>query len=128
MNNIFEFNLDSDSVVKIRYELDSKMFGRGKFVRQTRCPSDVGIIEIEVSKFIGESDFQLVWSVDEETIPVEFSIGAIEGIKDWSEKCGLIGLKIEIVGGEYHFVDSRNFSYRKAVFIALDNIFGDNKP
>jgi hypothetical protein len=127
MNKFFEFNLDSDSVVKIPSELDSKLFGRGRFVRQTRCPSDFGLVEIEVSKFIGESDFQLVWSVDNETIPLEFSQGVIEGIKDWGEKCGLVGLKIEIVGGAYHHVDSRNFSYRQAVFIALDNIFGDIK-
>ena len=81
---VFEFNLEEESVGFRSPDLPETLNGYGRFKIQTRCPADLGIIELEVSAFSGETDFQMFWNVTSEEIPYEFHQGAIKGITRWS--------------------------------------------
>lgn len=120
---IFDFDIENSSGNLELLDIKEPLKGFGRYIVQTRCPSDVGIIEIEVSSFSGTNDFRVVWKVTNEEIPIEFSLGVIEGVKRWAEKNGLRGLQIEVVDGKHHLVDSRNHSYKMAMILALDNAF-----
>ncbi len=128
---VFDFNCDEDSKDFETLDFDDTLKGKARFVIQTRCPADVGVIEIKVSKFIDKHDFRMVWEVSNETIPYEFHEGVRKGIKRWANKNKIKGLKIEVVGGGFNPMDSRMFSYEMVTVLALNDCFesvlGDKK-
>lgn len=116
-NRIFNFDFEYSTVTE-------KLRGRGKYKRHRSGPGFYGDIEIEVSPLENsENDFQLIWSVDEDTIPIEFASGVIQGVRQWCAVNNYKDLKIEVVGGSWHEVDSNKHSYAIAIKLALNDAF-----
>jgi hypothetical protein len=122
LDQIIEFSCEGIST-KTRVNIsDRKLVGRGFFYVPTQ---NFAKIEIEVSLYDGKEDFQLIWKVDENIIPFNFLEGVVQGIKNWSSSRNIKGLKIVVVDGDWHYIDSRESSYMRATLLALDDAFKD---
>lgn len=87
ISNSIKFNLERDSQRNDSlFTIESVSVGSGRYVVQTRCPSDFGQIEIEIEPYRGDSHFVLEWEVNEEEIPKEFHGGVIEEFFKFLEK------------------------------------------
>lgn len=99
--------------------------GKGRWVRQSCC-GQYALVEIRLEPYRGPIQFQLVWQVTEEQIPEEFLPGVVEGIRQAAlqERPGsglLTNIRIFVIGGAYHPVDSS----QRAFAIATLNAFED---
>jgi hypothetical protein len=124
---IYEFNLDVESSTPkaLNHQTIANIVdGQGKYICQTRCPSDFGMIDIILEPYQGATHFLLEWKIKEELIPAKFIPGVIHGINlaASNHPSGLIiNLKIQVVGGANHPVDSRIRSYITATILAFND-------
>jgi hypothetical protein len=118
----FYINLETDFESKIKLDSNVMLFGEYLYRRQGGA-EQFGHVKLEITSFVGESDFQLSWRVDEETIHPGFLGGVINGIKQWGEQNEIKGLSIKVVGGSHHEIDSREISFMIATIYALDDAF-----
>jgi len=115
-----------DASVARRVTLAESVSGKGRWVRQNCCGGNFGIVELRLEPYRGPSQFQLVWQVTEEQIPEEFLAGVLEGIHravllDHADSGLLTSIRIVIIGGAYHPVDSS----QRAFTIATQKAFVD---
>lgn len=106
--------------------LAESVSGKGRWVRQTCCGDNFGIVELGLEPYRGPSQFQLAWQVTEEQIPEEFLAGVLEGIRQAAlqERVGsglLTNVRIVIIGGAYHPVDSSQRAFTIATLKAFED-------
>ena len=100
--------------------------GTGRFVRQSSSMDSYGHVVLTVSPYAGPGDFLIVWSVSEETIPLEFREAIRQGIQSSALSVQpdigpLKGVRVTVVGGSYHPVDSHENAFRKAAVLAFED-------
>ena len=98
--------------------------GKGRYVRQTAC-SGFGIITLRLEPYPGPEPFLLVWQVAQEQIPPEFIPGVVEGIRqvaqqERAEGGRLTHIKVRVIDGSFHPVDSSVQAYTRATFLAFE--------
>lgn len=127
------FNLETnDEKNDFFFTIMHSSVGAGRYVFQTRCPSDFAQIELELEPYSGESHFLLDWRVTEEQIPKFLQSGVIAGIRHasvqkYSVDGMLVQIKVNVVNGRYHPVDSCERSLREATKWAFEDAIKKNK-
>ena len=112
--------------VAYREAIRSKAKGEGKFVRQTGGHGQYGHVVIEVEPFEGEEEFIFEDRIVGGAIPREYISAVQNGIKE-SMLNGLLAgypvikLKITLIDGSYHDVDSSEMAFKIAGSMALKN-------
>ena len=112
--------------VAYREAIRSKAKGEGKFVRQTGGHGQYGHVVIEVEPFEGEEEFIFEDRIVGGAIPREYISAVQNGIKE-SMLNGLLAgypvikLKVTLIDGSYHDVDSSEMAFKIAGSMALKN-------
>jgi len=125
MPSFIAFNLPSESGYVSKWAtITEAVMGKGRYVVQTRCPGDFGVVELRLEPYIGLTQFLLEWQVTDEQIPQEFLPGVIKGIQQATQQehngyDAVVDIKVTIIDGKYHPVDSRSSSYMKAAALAF---------
>ena len=99
--------------------------GRATGEARYREGEHYGHVLLEVSAYPGPLDFLLVWAVGEAVIPSEYReavrLGCEKFLTDFARENGpLAGLRIAVVGGSFHEVNSKAASYQIAAAAALE--------
>jgi elongation factor G len=119
-----EFDLSLQEAIPL-FTIAVPVHGVGKYVCQTRCPSDVAIVSLRIEPYTGLNPYMVEWAVDESLIPRRFMSAVVDGIKirleQFAQKRSIINIKIIVVDGMYHEIDSREHSYRVAAGLAFDD-------
>jgi len=105
-----------------RVTVTGKATGEARY----RLGENYGHVILEVSPYTGPHEFLLVWGVGEDVIPSEFREAVWRGIQgfatDYFRETGpLVGVRVAVVGGSYHEVDSKSRSYEVAATMAFKN-------
>jgi translation elongation factor EF-G len=127
IQSLHEFNpelefLTCDSLSRLI--IKSAASGHGSYICQTRCPSDFAVIDLVIEPYHGLTQFCLEWTVAETDIPAKFIPAVIEGIKRAASQHPsgfIVNVKVKVVGGAYHLVDSRDRSYVTATIDAFND-------
>ena len=125
MSLFIEFNLPHESMSTSKCATIAEgVMGKGRYVVQTRCPADFGVVELRLEPYVGSTHFMLEWCVTDEQIPTEFLPGVIKGIQQAAQQerngfDAVVYLKVIVSGGSNHPVDSRSSSYTKAAALAF---------
>ena len=112
--------------VAYREAIRSKAKGECKFVRQTGGHGQYGHVVIEVEPFEGEEEFIFEDRIVGGAIPREYISAVQNGIKE-SMLNGLLAgypvikLKVTLIDGSYHDVDSSEMAFKIAGSMALKN-------
>jgi len=94
--------------------------GEGRFVKQTCCPGHFGHVILMVEPAESDIPFQVCWEVAEFQIPQIFAGAVTEGLMQaLAEARWPVALRVHIVGGGYHPVDSLPADYREAARRAM---------
>lgn len=101
-----------------------KARGQGKHIRQTSGSNSFGVVELSLEPYEGTSQLLLEWQVPKAQIPLEFLPGVVTGMrlaaqKSRAEHCPLTGIKVTVLAGKYHEVDSHNNAYQLASTLAF---------
>ena len=98
----------------------------GKFVRQTGGRGQYGHVVLEVEPFDGDGGFEFVDATVGGVIPREYMNPVQTGVKEACETGVLAGyplvnLRVSVVDGSYHEVDSSEIAFKMAGALALRN-------
>jgi elongation factor G len=96
----------------------------GKFIRQSGGHGQYGHVVLKIEPLPGGEGFQFVDAIKGAAIPREFIPAVERGVRDAMAQGVLAGypltdLKVTLVSGSYHEVDSSENAYRMAASIAL---------
>lgn len=96
----------------------------GRFVRQTSGSNSFGIVELALEPYTGASQLLIDWQVPEGAIPCEYLPGVVAGIREAAQEISpernpLTQIKLTVLDGMYHAVDSSVLSYRMATCLAF---------
>jgi elongation factor G len=92
--------------------------GEGRFTR-AGCCGCYGHVILLLQVQQGDIPFQFLWEVPEEVIPAIYEQAIREGImKELAEARVTTSLRIQIIGGSFHEVDSMDHAYRRAAQVA----------
>ncbi len=110
--------------VAYRETIRSKSQAEGKFIRQSGGKGQYGHVVIEVEPAEPGSGFQFTSKIVGGTIPKEFIAPAEQGMKEACESGILAGypvidLKVTLVDGSYHEVDSSEMAFKIAGSMAM---------
>ncbi len=125
MSSFIEFNFpDQVEAVSKWATIAEAVTGKGRYIIQTRCPGDFGVVELRLEPYVGPTQFLLEWQVANEQIPEEFLPGVIKGVQQAAQQerdgfNAVIDIRVIVNGGNYHPVDSRSSSYTKASALAF---------
>lgn len=108
-----------------RVTITGRATGEGRY----RLGENYGHVILEISPYAGPHEFLLVWSVGEDVIPSDFREAVWRGIQEFAtdffrETGPLVGVRVAVVGGSYHEVDSKSRSYEVATRVAFKNAIG----
>lgn len=94
--------------------------GEGRFKRQTSCPGHYGHVRLIAERAADDAPFALLWQVDDDTIPAEFTDAVRAGVlQALAEARWTQALAVTIIGGSYHPIDSQSGDYREAARRAM---------
>ncbi len=94
--------------------------GEGRFIRQESCPSHYGYVRLVAEPATGDAPFALLWQVDEATIPAIFADEVRDGVlQSLAEARWATPLRVAIIGGGFHPIDSQHRDYREAALRAM---------
>jgi elongation factor G len=104
----------------------------GKFVRQTGGSGQFGVVKIDVEPAPGEG-FDFVNKIKGGSIPTEFIPAVEKGVEEALEngvKAGypIVDLRVTLVDGKYHEVDSSEIAFKVAGSLALQEGVKRAKP
>ena len=110
--------------VAYREAIKKKAKGEGKYIRQTGGHGQYGHVVIEVEPLEGEEDFEFEDRIAGGIIPKEFIPAIKSGIEESSMSGLLAGypiirLKVTLVDGSFHDVDSSEMAFKVAASFAL---------
>lgn len=122
-----EFNVAANvgkPQVAYRETITSTAEAEGKFVRQTGGHGQYGHVKIRVSPSGQGKGSEFIDSTKGGTIPLEYIPAVGQGVKEALENGVLAGypmvdVKVELLDGSYHEVDSSELAFRIAGSIAL---------
>jgi len=110
--------------VAYRETVTTKAEAEGKFIRQTGGKGQYGHVVLEVEPLPRGGGFEFVNQIRGGVIPQEFIPGVEEGVREAMET-GVLGgyplvdLKVTIINGSYHEVDSSDLAFKIAGSIGL---------
>ena len=104
----------------------------GKFVRQTGGHGQYGHVVLQIEPFLGEDgdwsdDFEFINKAPGDAVPKEYLSDVERGCKDALGSGSLagypvIGVKITLIDGSFHAVDSSGLAFEQAAAIAVENL------
>jgi len=105
----------------------------GKFIRQTGGHGQYGHVWIELSPLPGGKEFEFVNKITRGAIPREYFPAIEKGIREGLEEGVLAGypivnVRVTLLDGSYHEVDSSNIAYEIAASLAVKNAAKKAEP
>ena len=104
----------------------------GKFVRQTGGHGQYGHVVLQIEPFLGEDgdwsdDFEFINKAPGDAVPKEYLSDVERGCKDALGSGSLagypvIGVKITLIDGSFHAVDSSGLAFEQAAAIAVEKL------
>lgn len=119
--------------VSYREAITQKSEGEGKFIRQTGGHGQYGHVIIKAEPLERGKGFEFKNLIKEGVIPKVYIPAVQQGIKESLENGVLAGyqtvdLKVSLVGGSYHDVDSSEIAFKIAGSMALKDALSKAKP
>ncbi|MCM8765861.1 MAG: elongation factor G [Candidatus Omnitrophica bacterium] len=131
-----EFNVATHTgkpQVAYKETIRKKVMAEGKFIQQTGGRGQYGRVVIEVEP--GEKNSGIVFEnrITRGVIPKEFIPAVEEGVYEATQTGVLanfpvIDIKVTLIDGTYHEVDSSEFSFRMAGYLALREALKKGEP
>jgi elongation factor G len=131
-----EFNVSANvgrPQVAYRETITTQSEAEGKFIRQTGGHGQYGHVKIRVAPSGKGRGFEFIDSTKGGTIPLEYIPAVQQGVKEALENGVLAGypmvdVKVELIDGSYHDVDSSELAFRIAGSMALQEGARKAKP
>lgn len=131
-----EFNVSTrvgKPQVAYKETIRKKVVSEGKFIQQTGGKGQYGKVVIEVEPGEKNSGLVFINKITRGVIPKEFIPAVEEGVREAAQTGVLanfpvIDIKVTLVDGAYHEVDSSEFSFRMAGFLALKEALRKGEP
>jgi elongation factor G len=131
-----EFNVHANigkPQVSYRETIRTEARGEGKYVKQTGGKGQYGHVVIEVSPQERGKGITLEEHIKGGSIPKEFISAALEGMKEAAnsgviEGYPLVDIRIDLLDGSHHEVDSSEVAFRIAGSMALKNAIQKASP
>ena len=100
-----------------------KYRGEGKYIRQSSSADSYGHCILEIEPLSPGAGVVFENVTDSAIIPAEFVPGVEQGVRDEVRETGLpfVDMRVRLVGGSWHEVDSHLRAFRNAGTIALRN-------
>ena len=122
-----EFKVDAnvgDPQVSYRECITSDSESEGKFIRETDGKNHYGHVNIKLEPLAEGSGYLFEDEIADESIPKEFIPAVDQGIQEQLQNgvlagCPVVDVKVTLVGGSYHDVDSSEMSFKVAASIAV---------
>jgi elongation factor G len=112
--------------------------GEAKFVHQSGGRGQYGHVVLEVEPLLGEdghyrTDLQFTSNVTPDQVPREYISSVEQGVREASGNGVLagypvVGLRVTLVGGSFHSVDSSDLAFEQAGSMALDKAMKEAGP
>jgi elongation factor G len=110
----------------------------GKFIRQTGGHGQYGHVVLMVEPLLTEDgqpsrEIEFESKVGSDIVPREYISSVERGIKDALSSGVLagypvVGVKVTLIGGSFHSVDSSDLSFEQAAAIAIEKALGEAGP
>jgi hypothetical protein len=98
----------------------------GRYVRQSAGPGTYGVVTLRLDPLDADEPRLVVASALPEGDPVAGVLGAIAlGAQDAAYVASLVGVRVTVLGGRWHEVDSNPRSFRTAARLACESVFAD---
>lgn len=131
-----EFNVDvkvGRPQVAYREAIRDSATAQGKFVRQSGGHGQYGDVVIEVEPLPGNNGFEWVDKIVGGVVPKQFISAAQKGVEEAMTSGILggypvIGIKVTVVDGSYHDVDSSEMAFKIAGSMALKEAMRKARP
>ncbi len=131
-----EFKVEADvgnPQVAYRETIRSKAKGEGKFIRQSGGKGQYGHVIIEIEPGDRDTGFEFDSKIVGGSIPQEFISPAETGMKEACESgilagYPLIDVKVTLVDGSYHDVDSNEMAFKIAGSMAIREVATNASP
>ena len=131
-----EFNVDvkvGRPQVAYREAIRDAATAQGKFVRQSGGHGQYGDVVIEVEPLPGNNGFEWVDKIVGGVVPKQFISAAQKGVEEAMTSGILggypvIGIKVTVVDGSYHDVDSSEMAFKIAGSMALKEAMRKARP
>ncbi|MHB1414370.1 MAG: elongation factor G [Chloroflexota bacterium] len=119
--------------VSYREAITASAQARGRFIRQTGGRGQYGDVEIEIEPLEPSLGFQFVNALVGGSVPKEYVPAVQAGIKETLEGGVLagypvLGVKVSLVDGSYHPVDSSEIAFKIAGSMAVRSAVEKAKP
>lgn len=119
--------------VAYRETITESVTAEGRFIRQTGGKGQYGVVALKIEPTERGEGLVIKNKVKEGAIPRQFITAIEQGIKEQVEVgihwgYPIIDIKVTIVNGSYHPVDSSDMSFKVAAQIALRDGFMRGKP
>jgi elongation factor G len=119
--------------VAYRETLTRSAAGEGKFIRQSGGRGQYGHVRIEIEPLPRGSGFEFANKLKGESIPREFIPSIERGIRQATIKGVLSGypvvdIKVAVVDGSYHEVDSSDLAFEMAASMAFQEVALKGRP
>ena len=130
----FGVEVDTEEVqVPYRETITSAADAEGKYKKQSGGHGQFGIANIKLSPLERGAGFEFVDSIVGGAIPRQFIPAVEKGILELMERGGLYGypivdIRVELVDGKFHAVDSSEMSFKMAGSLALQEAMAKASP
>jgi len=119
--------------VAYKETLTTPSTGEGKYIRQTGGKGQYGHVKIEVEPLSSGQDFVFEDAITQGVIPKEYIPAVKKGIEEALETGSLAGfpvkdVKIRLVDGSYHEVDSSEMAFKIAASMAFKDAASKGHP
>ena len=119
--------------VPLRETVASKAQGLGRNVKQTGGHGEFGIAHIEVEPLPSGSGFEFVDKIVGGVVPRQFIPAIEKGVREAMEHgnlagCPVVDVRVSLVFGKYHPVDSSEAAFKMAGSIGFKSAFNDARP
>ncbi len=124
--------------VAYKEAITKKAEEEGKFIRQAGGHGQYGHVILRIEPLLTEDghwkdDFKFINQAGNDAVPKEFIADVENGCKD-SLGCGVlsgypvIGVKVTLIGGSFHSVDSSGLAFEQAAAIAMEKVMKQAGP
>ncbi|MCM8783528.1 MAG: elongation factor G [Candidatus Omnitrophica bacterium] len=131
-----EFNVQTNvgrPQVAYKETIRKKVLSEGKFIQQTGGKGQFGKVVIEVEPGEKNSGIVFINRITRGVIPKEFIPAVEAGVREAAQtgvlaNFPIIDIKVSLIDGAYHEVDSSEFSFRMAGSLALREALKKGEP